>query len=262
MQQKNACALSVALWILFPQIALAQLERTYVATTGSDANACQSPANACRFLPRALQQTDPHGTIVVLDTGAFAGSGPVITQSVSIVAVGVQAELGGSGVNTKITINAGPDDVIYLDGLNIFGLHPETNGEDYGIRFNSGGRLHVRKSRIRGFRLAGILLEAPGPAEVVISDSTIIDNQFGIRARRLGGSGVLQVLLDRVTVAGNVVGVRSHQNVTHVRLSDSNVVNNGTGLLSVSNGRLISLGNNVIRGNGTNGAPTHNEALQ
>jgi len=254
------CAVLGALGALSPHTALAQLNDTsYVASDGDDANICNNPTNACRFLPRAHDRTNAGGKIFILDSGTFAGNGLVITKAISVVAKGVQAQLTGTGVIDKIVVNAGPSDVVHIDGLHILGVH--NPNESNGILFNSGSELHVRNCLINGFPGTGIRLRAPGPSKVIISDCMIFDNKFGVTARRVGGSGQLQVLLDDVTIAGNEIGVNANQNATRVRINSSKIVDNGTGLLSQNNGRLISFGNNVIAHNGTNGAPTATESL-
>ena len=259
MVRRAGFGLFLALLLQTPS--LAQNGTSYVSRDGDDAENCVNPANACRFLPKAYSVTDPGGNIFVLDSGTFLGTGLVITKSISVIAVGVQAQFAGAGVQNKIVINAGPNETVLLDGLHVFGQNDAN--EDYGILFNSGGRLHIRNCLINGFRSAGINIDAQAPSEVIISDCTIADNRRGILARKAGGSGQVRVLLDNVTISGNRLdGVRSTGAATHVRINRSTIANNGTGQVSASNGRLISLGNNVIRANGTNGVPTHTESLQ
>jgi hypothetical protein len=61
----------------------ATTQRTFVASTGNDANAC-SIAAPCGGFARAITQTSAGGEVIVLDS---AGYGVVtITQSVSIIA--------------------------------------------------------------------------------------------------------------------------------------------------------------------------------
>jgi hypothetical protein len=63
--------------------ALAAVQRTFVASTGNDANPC-SLAAPCRAFGAAILQTSANGEVIVLDS---AGYGPAtITQPVSIIA--------------------------------------------------------------------------------------------------------------------------------------------------------------------------------
>lgn len=262
LRQKLICAALGATVALVLQLAPAQaLDTTWVAPSplGDDNNAC-NPSTPCRFLPRALDQVNPGGRIYVQDTGTYLGLGVVITKSVSIIARGVLASLAGSGVQTKIIVDAGPNDVVYLEGLEIAGIHGAN--EPNGIVFKSGAQLHIRNCTIHGFNFAGIRIQAPGSSEVIISNCKIYDNKFGVWARKQGGSGPLEVLLDQVTISKNQTGVRAARAGTRVRINDSKIANNDTGLRSANNGRLISFGNNVIKANGTDGAPTHTQSLE
>ena len=63
--------------------AVAALQRTFVASTGSDSNPCSLPL-PCRGFAIAVAAVAPAGEVIVLDSGGY---GPVvITQSVSIIA--------------------------------------------------------------------------------------------------------------------------------------------------------------------------------
>jgi hypothetical protein len=253
------CKLSLAaIVVLLFQFAPAQAQfLRFVATSGDDANNCATPNLACRSLQRAHDAASSGSKIVVLDSGEFGII--TITKSIAIAATGVHAHLfvisGGTGT-TKITIKAGPDDVIDLDGLAMGRAAPE--GANSGIDFIGGGKLHVRNCVIRNFGTAGIFVRGAGRKQVFVSDCTIADNKHGIWAR--AGHNVF---LDRVTVEGNLgSGVRSQGSAAVVRISNSTVVDNGRGLNAVGGGTIVSLGNNAIIANDTNGAPTSTASLK
>jgi len=243
-----------AVFVLLLQLAPVQAQPfQYVATTGSDAGACGAVTAPCRTFQRVHDLVGPGFAIVALDSGDF--NAVTITKSIAILARGVAAT-GWSGANTKITINAGASDVIYLDGLNLGRDAPVA--ENSGIELNSGGRLHVRNCTIRNFGTAGIYIAPGGSKRVFVSDCTIADNWHGIWAR-----GNTEVFLDRVAIEGNLRdGVRSHGSGVRVRISNSTINDNRTGLNSVNGGKLLSFGNNAIHGNQTNGAPTATVALK
>jgi hypothetical protein len=251
------CTLSLAaIVVLLLQLApaLAQNLR-FVATFGSDGNNCfnPNPAGACRTLQRAHDTAAAGNKIVVLDSGDFDNI--TITKSIAIAAIGVHGSVA-TGNPTNIIINAGPDDVIDLDGLAMGQNAPA--GANNGIDFIGGGKLHVRNCVIRNFGTAGIFVRGAGRKQVFVSDCTIADNKHGIWARA-GHS----VFLDRVTVEGNLGnGVRSQGSAAVVRISNSTVVDNGRGLNAVSGGKIVSLGNNTIIANDTNGAPTSTASLK
>jgi hypothetical protein len=244
-----------ALFVLLLHIAPAQAQAPrFVATTGSDANLCATPATACRTFQRAHDVAAPGDQIVALDADDFQSV--VITKSISIVAAGVHATLF-AGSTTKIVINAGADDVVYLDGLAI-GRNAITD-DNSGIEFNSGARLHVRNSVIRNFSTAGIEIKGGGTKRVFVSDSTIANNTNGVWAR---GGGTNFVFLDRVTVEGNENGVRANGSGARIRLNNSTITGNDRGIVAAGGGRLISFGNNVINHNGIDGEPTNTVALK
>jgi hypothetical protein len=250
------CAVVGAAFALLLPGASAQAQnfQSFVATTGSNANDCDTSAAPCRTLSTAIGRTNSGGKVFMLDSGDFNGVPASIDKSISIVAVGADATLF-TGALTKITINAGPDDVVYLDGLFLRRDVPTSGGTNEGIEFVRGGRLHVRNCTIRGFGRAGIFVRGPGLKRLFVSNCTVADNSHGIFIN--GTNNPVQAFLDRVTIEGNVSnGVRSQGSGARVRISNSVVANNGVGLNPVSGGRIISFGNNAVHGNGNNGAPT------
>ena len=75
--------LALALFILTSTDAAATAQRTFVASSGNDANVC-SLTLPCRGFAAAVAQTTAGGEVIVLDSGGY---GPVtITQSVSLIA--------------------------------------------------------------------------------------------------------------------------------------------------------------------------------
>lgn len=72
--------------------ALAASQRTFVASNGSEANACSLVA-PCRSFTRALTQTSPKGEIVVLDS---AGYGPVTSNAVKVDGVFAETDISKS----------------------------------------------------------------------------------------------------------------------------------------------------------------------
>lgn len=232
---------------------------TFVATSGFDGNSCAMLNQPCASIAGALARTQAGGTILILDSGLYVGA--TIDKSIRIVAKQADVFVGGpTAAPMAITVDAGPDDVVYLDGLSPLPL-PQAAASGDGVVFLSGKALHLRNCTIQGFTQgAGVLIDPVGSAEVVISDCTITDNLFGVSARSQTGT---QVLLDRVTIARNSSqGVRSVQSRTTIRLRGSTVVNNAVGLRTNKNGRIVSAGDNLVADNGSDGAFTHIEALQ
>ena len=229
----------------------------YVATTGSDAGMCGAITTPCRTFQRMHDLAGAGITIVALDSGDF--NAVTITKSIAIVARGVAAT-GWSGANTKITVNAGANDVIHIDGLRLGRDMPA--GDNSGIEFNSGGQLHVRNCAIRNFSTAGIYIRGSGSSRVVISNCTIADNTHGIWVRPPGG-GSAEVFVDRVTLTGNLGdGIRAQFGGALVRIGSSTITSNQVGLRASAGAQLISFGNNAVHGNTIDGSVTSTVALQ
>lgn len=191
---KNSLARSmlfalVAACVLFSSPgAWGQAQRTFVASTGDDANACTF-AEPCRSFAAALTQTNSGGEIVVVDS---AGYGPVtIAQSVSIVsAPGVYAGISvftGNGVTIT-----GVGSRVRLSGLTING-----QGGDIGIHFQQGAKLAVDHCTMSDLNLYGLYVQAANSTWIV-TDTTVNGNAiYGIIAEAGSGS------LDRVRVENN-----------------------------------------------------------
>jgi hypothetical protein len=111
-------------------------QRTFVASTGLDANPCSISA-PCRSFCAAVAHTDINGEIIVLDS---AGYGAVtITKSVSIIAPpGVYAGISvfsGNGV----TIDS-PSAKVVLRGLSING-----QGGNVGIFVRAASAVSIER---------------------------------------------------------------------------------------------------------------------
>jgi len=110
-------------------------QRSFVSTTGLDANACTLAA-PCRSFGTALTHTDVGGEIIVLDSGAYGRV--TITQSVTIEApAGVYAGISVFASTNGIDVNA-PGATVTLRGLSITGV-----GGNVGIFIYSVDALRI-----------------------------------------------------------------------------------------------------------------------
>lgn len=234
-----------------------QATRTWVSGVGDDTNPCSRTA-PCKTFAGAISKTAAAGEISVLDSAGFGAV--AITKSISIVGEGVEASILALGTN-GIVVDAGPDDVVHLQGLSIEGGGTGLNG----IRFLAGGALHVRDCTIRGFRAGsglGISVEAPGPSRIFVSDTTLAASLGGIRVLSTGGSEVA-AFLDGVTIEGNAgTGVEADGPGTVVRLGRSTITHNGTGLSALNKAQIISFKTNALHGNLVDGKPTRKTKLK
>jgi hypothetical protein len=304
---QTASRLRVALLLAVTVVGLAgsasaQPSRTFVASTGSDANApAGCPRTApCRGFQAALDAVAAGGEVVALDT---AGYGPMtITKAVTVTSEAIHAAVTSS-VDVAILINAPGGDVtirnlrlvgaggsigvrstagvgrLYLDNLVISGF------TDYGVVILAG-RSFIHDTTVRGNGVVGILVQGPLTATL---DRVQIEGQafFGLAAVEgatvtvrdcvATGNGSAGLIADatgptfleveRCLVTRNGTGIRvaSDLGATNtVRVSDTRIVGNTVGLAAAGTGTsvLLSFGDNKLAGNGTDGAFTGTIAKQ
>jgi hypothetical protein len=189
---RNKTLLSIALmavagaqFIVMPD-ARATAQRTFVASTGLDTNAC-SLTQPCRSFVRAITQANAGGEIIVQDS---AGYGSVtITTSVSIIAPpGIYAGISVFPGLDGVTVNA-PGATVVLRGLSING-----QGGDIGINLLQAARLRIESCVISNMGSWGIGHRATG-GEMIVLDTIVRDNlDAGITLLMTNGS----VLIDHV----------------------------------------------------------------
>jgi hypothetical protein len=120
-------------------------------------------------------------------------------------------------------------------------------------------------------------------ASVAISDVTLNGNKYGIFAQPDASTVDHKIAIERTEITGGDFGiyVEATQNATAfaevsvsrstianasnagvkssfngiVRLMESQIAGNATGVAQALNGVVVSLGNNMVKGNGTDGAP-------
>jgi hypothetical protein len=192
------------------------VQRTFVASTGNDANPC-SLTMPCRQFAAAIVQTSPGGEIVVLDSGGY---GPVtITKSVSIIApAGIYAGVTVSGPD-GVTID-GPGVVVRLRGLSING-----EGGMVGIDFLRGSRLDVENCTVTGMAASGISITAANAVTGIVGTTSSGNTGHGVEF--VG------------TTKGSVVASRSE--------------NNALDGFHIADGAAVSIADSVASRNGSFG---------
>jgi len=264
--------------------ASAQATRTWVSGVGDDANPCSRTA-PCKTFAGAISKTAAGGEINCLDPGGFGGV--TITKSISIICL-VEAGVLVSGTNA-IVINAGVNDVVVLDGLDIEGVGTGLNG----IRFLAGRTLHVRNTTISGFNSAsagsgnGISFAPTGNSELYVTDTTIMDTgatnngsgievtpsstgsarvsirnvrlldnaNNGIRINTTGVTNVRGIIasIDNAEISGNSNGLSVVGGATNAAamLVNSTLANNGgVGVVTTGSTAIARVANTTITGNG------------
>src|SRR6186997_3019638 len=121
----------------------AAIQRTFVSTSGNDANPC-TRTDPCRNFAAAIANTLAGGEVVALDSGGYGAVS--ITKAVTIAgAPGAHVAITAFAGNA-VTVNAGAADTVVLRNLYLSGL-----GADNGIAFQAGGTLHVESVVATGF---------------------------------------------------------------------------------------------------------------
>jgi hypothetical protein len=96
-----------------------------------------------------------------------------------------------------------------------------------------------------------------GTVNLTIADSIMGGNaNFNIAAFSTPGAGTAYVMVTRASISASVLGVRSDRSKSTVRVGDSVIFGNVTGVLSAASGVLQSYGNNQFNGNTTDSTAT------
>jgi hypothetical protein len=234
----------------FSTMAYAQATRTWVSGTGDDANPCSRTA-PCKTFAGAISKTAAAGEINVIDTGGFGAV--TITKSISIIADHVEAGVLVSGTN-GIVINAGVNDRIFLEGLDIEGLGTGLNGID----FLAGKELYVTRCQIRHFIQNGVnVASSTSGGHAFINDSFILFNGGTSGASTFGGVNVTGpnniASLTNTSILSNLnFSVQANGAGTIVGLQTSVLNNTPVSISKLSGGKAVCVGpSNLIAGTGT-----------
>jgi len=220
----------------------AQATRTYVSGAGKDTNACTADA-PCLTLQTALARTAPGGQIYPLDSANYGYV--TINKAVSIMtgrgATGVLATSSLTGV----AINAGANDIITLQGLDIDGAGSGANG----IQFISGASLNIQDSVIRGFT-TGINFQPSGASALLVSKTLISNNSTGINFRSTAAS---TGALNDVQIVNNGTGVvalgASSTSPANLSFQGSLVANSGSAGIVAGAFSGVSIANSTVTNN-------------
>src|ERR1700686_606026 len=149
--------------------AQAQNARSFVSSTGSDANTCTLAA-PCRSFAGAYAKTNAGGEIDVLNT---AGYGPLtITGAISIVNDGGTASILVPSGGIGFTITAGASDAVSLRGLTFEGAGVGQTG----ILFNTGQSLTIENCVLRHVTGDGIDFLPNATSNLFVSNTLVADN--------------------------------------------------------------------------------------
>ena len=226
----------VAIVMLASSRSSAATNRTWVAPSGDDNNAC-SNANPCKTFTGALAKTNAGGEIVVKESGGFGAV--TINKSITIDGAGKYAGIQtSSGANYGVVIQAGNTDVIVLRGLTIKGLGVGAIGI-----VADGGVLHVENCAISDFTAFGIW----GVASMTLFVHDTVISECGLDAIIMDGGGSAVIEHSRLVDSGNGISLSAGGLVT-VR----STVASGNRTFGFSTfGGTLNLENCVASSNGT-----------
>jgi hypothetical protein len=230
---------TAALVVGFSTVVHAQATRTWVSGVGDDANPCSRTA-PCKTFPGAISKTAAGGEINVLDPGGFGAV--TITKSITIRSDSIEAGVLVSAGN-GVVVNAGPTDVIVLEGLDFEGLGTALNG----VQILSSSSVVVRKCLIHHFSGNGVNVAGTVGAKALVQDCVISNNGGGVNVQGIGGVANNGVI-DRTTIETHTNFALQVAQGGAAFLSASNLIGSGPKIVLSGNGAATSYGNNVIRG--------------
>jgi parallel beta helix pectate lyase-like protein len=244
--------LAVAVFVLtVSSMANAQASRTWVSGVGDDVNPCSRTA-PCKTFAGAMSKTANGGEIDALDPAGF-GAVSIISKSITIDG-GDGSGFGGilASSTTGVTVN-GAGAVVTLRRLSINGGPPNLPGTN-GVRFIQGSKLRIEECKIFNFVAVGtgfgLDIALATAATVAIKDSTIYNNNKGIRATT--SSGVLLITLENSTVQHNVTEGALLNTGAFLEARNSNISYNVTGVsLTSANSGADLIHCDVIANTGT-----------
>ena len=243
--------------------AMAQATRTWVSGVGDDANPCSRTA-PCKTLAGAISKTATGGEINILDPGGFGAV--TVTKSITIDGGGITGSILSSATNGVI-VNA-PNGLVTIRNFSINGAGT-TLGIN-GIRVIAVKRLLVENCMLANFSGNGIDFNSTTAADIIISNTTILNANGGISFVGPGSStgtagftsidgchilgiqnagisiGSGTATLSNSVISGCGTGVESKTGAT-AHLSGNIITNNATALKGP--GQINSSKNNSVTGN-------------
>jgi hypothetical protein len=226
--------------LLYSTPAAAQATRTWISGVGDDVNPCSRTA-PCKTFQGAIAKTAAGGEINCLDPGGFGSL--TITKSISLICDSTEAGVLVAATNGFIVNSTTA--VVVISGLDFEGLGQTGSPGINGINVLNAAAVHVRNTKIRGFRngyginfqpqnasgqlfVDNVTISESGgaanpstsggininpaagfTANATITNSQIVDNtNVGVRIDTTGIVGsAISASIDRVTLSNNGAGI-------------------------------------------------------
>jgi len=208
----------------------AQASRTWVSGVGDDANPCSRTA-PCKTFAGAISKTAVGGEIDALDPGGFGAV--TITKAITIDGGGGQvASVLVNGTN-GIVVAAQAGDVVTLRNLRINGIKNGANGGLNGIRWISGGALHIENCYIFGFTGNAIDIAKGDGGQAFIID-TFATNNTGSGVKAQNTTSTVAVTVNRSRFEQNQFGIFASDFSRFSVVDSSSTSNSNTGIIAQS----------------------------
>lgn len=223
---------------------------------GSDANPC-TRIQPCRTFAKAITELAQNGILTIIGDGEY---GPVtIDHSLTIEGPGTTSASINAGTGNAITVAAGTNEKVILRNLDLASATPcTTAGTGDGVRFESGGALHLDNVTADGFAGSGVSLVPAEDRVVTIQGGALTRNcTAGLSASRPGGAvsgsaGALTVVTDGLLMDSNATGITAGDGVL-VQMHNSQVSENATAFAVAGNGNIQGWPQNVFTPNTAQG---------
>src|SRR5687768_10032449 len=240
------------LFLIAAVAAQGQATRTFVSSSGSDANDC-SRSSPCRNFQRGHDAVTSGGEVVALDSAGFGAI--TITKSVTLSGEGVHAAVTGpSAGGSALTVN-GAGITVTLRHLQVQG-HPASVSGD-GINARNFSVLHIESCIVRapssGLFFFPAAADGTPSRKLFIKDSIFRNNGgSGIFLINQTNTGTLSATIERTRMENNGTGGADFRHVK-VTLRDCLASSNSfTGILA-SEGSEVNVESCVAANNGNHG---------
>ena len=223
--------------------ASAQATRTWISGVGDDVNPCSRTA-PCKTFQGAISKTAAGGEINCLDPGGFGGL--TITKSISLVCDGIESGILVASTNGFI-INS-TTAIVHISGFDFEGLGQTGSAGVNGIYILNAAAVHIRNSKIRGFRNGyGVNFSPSNASGQLFLDNVTISESGGTGSANTGGILVNPAagFSAKVTITNSLVSNNTNFGLkldttgivgSSINATVGNTVfsNNGTGVLVTS----------------------------
>ena len=223
--------------------ASAQATRTWISGVGDDANPCSRTA-PCKTFQGAISKTAAGGEINCLDPGGFGAL--TITKSISLICDSTEIGILVAATNGFI-INS-TTAVVHISGFDFEGLGQTGSAGVNGIYILNAAAVHIRNTKIRGFRNGYGINFSPNNADSQLFLDNVTISESGVGSNSTTGGilvGPAAGFSAKVTISNSLV---SNNINSGLRLDTTGIVgssitatventvfsNDGTGILVTS----------------------------